>query len=231
MSNECENIHNLVRSLEKHGFPFDESKIPSNGIYILFEVGERGHDGERIVRVGTHTGTNQLRSRLRQHFLNENKDRSIFRKNIGRALLNRNNDPFIEFWELDLTTRKAKEKHSSSTDFGYQKSIEAQVSQYIQSNFSYCVFEVVDKEERLEIESKMISTISWCESCKPSKEWLGNSSPKGKIVKSGLWLVNELYKTPFDASGIDQLSKRMHSDSNKIIKKILYYSNVEPDKT
>lgn len=198
-----------MRGLERHGFPFDESKIPSNGIYILFEVGEEGHGGERIVRVGTHTGANQLRSRLRQHLLNENKDRSIFRKNIGRALLNRNNDPFIEIWEIDLTTRKARDKYSSSIDFGYQKSIEAQVSQYIQRNFSFCVFEMTDKEERLEIESKMISTVSWCEGCKPTKEWLGNSSPKEKIVKSGVWLVNELYKTPFDASGVEQLSRQI----------------------
>lgn len=209
MSKECEKIHDLTRGLERHGFPFDESKILSNGIYFLFETGEKGHHGDRIVRVGTHTGTNQLRSRLRQHFLNENKDRSIFRKNIGRALLSRANDPFIEVWELDLTTRKAKDKYSSSVDYHYQKNIEAQVSEYIQSNFSFCVFEVNNKEERLEVESKIISTVSWCEDCEPTKEWLGNSSPKEKIVKSGLWLVNELYKTPFDASGVEQLSRQM----------------------
>ena len=209
MSNECEKIHNLMSCLERHGFPFDESKIPPNGIYILFEDGEEGHQVERIVRVGTHTGSNQLRSRLRQHFFNENKDRSIFRKNIGRALLNRNNNPFIELWDLDLTTRIAKDKYSSSVDFEYQKIIEAKVSQYIQSNFSFCVFEVNNKEERLEIESKIISTVSWCEDCKPTKQWLGNFSPKDKIVKSGLWLVNELYKTPFDASGIEQLSRQI----------------------
>jgi hypothetical protein len=209
MSKECEKIHDLMRGLERYGFPFDESKIPSNGIYILFEKGEKGHHGDRIVRVGTHTGTNQLRSRLRQHFLNENKDRSIFRKNIGRALLNRNNDPFIEFWELDLTTREAKNKYSSSVDFDYLENIETQVSEYIQSNFSFSVFEVNNKEERLEVESKIISTVSWCEDCKLTKEWLGKSSPKVKIVKSGLWLVNELYKTPFDASGIEQLSRQM----------------------
>jgi hypothetical protein len=207
MNKECEKLHDLMQGLERHGFPFDESKIPSNGIYCLFEVGEEGHGGKRIVRIGTHTGANQLRSRLRQHFFNENKDRSIFRKNIGRALLNRNNDPFIETWEINLTTRKAKNKYSSFIDFGYQKSIEAQVSRYIQNNFSFSVFEVTEKEERLQIESKMISTVSRCECCKASKEWLGNSSPKHKIVKSGLWLVNELYKTPFDASGIDHLSK------------------------
>ena len=207
MTNECDALHNLFRRLEKYCFPFNESKIPSNGIYILFEEGEEGHQGQRIVRVGTHTGVDQLRSRLRQHFLNENKDRSIFRKNIGRALLKRNHDPFLESWELDLTTRKARDKYSSSIDLGYQNKIESRVSQYIQRNFSFCVFEVNNKDERLEIEAKIISTVSWCKDCKPSKKWLGNSSPKVKIVKSGLWLVNELYKTPFDASNINQLTR------------------------
>jgi len=210
MTNECEALHNLFRRLEKYSFPFDESKIPSNGIYILFEEGEEGHQGQRIVRVGTHTGVNQLRSRLRQHFINENKDRSIFRKNIGRALLKQNDDPFLKSWELDLTTRKARDKYTSSIDFDYQNEIESQVSQYIQTRFSFCVFEVNNKNERLEIEAKIISTVSWCEDCKPSNTWLGKFSPKDKIVKSGLWLVNELYKAPFDASNINQLSKLLH---------------------
>jgi len=30
-----------------------------------------------IVRVGTHKGDRQLRSRMLQHFVNENKDRSF----------------------------------------------------------------------------------------------------------------------------------------------------------
>lgn len=207
MSIECKAIHEIANELERHNFPFDESRIPRNGIYVLFQKGEYGHEQERIVRIGTHTGNNQLRSRLNQHFLNENKDRSIFRKNIGRAILNRRNDPFLESWELDLTTTEARETYSAEIDFDYQKSIEAQVSQYIQNNFSFSVFEVNSKEERLQIESKLISTISWCEECKPSREWLGNFSPKEKIVKSGLWLVNELYKTPFDIPGVESLSR------------------------
>ena len=207
MTKECEGIHSLAWNLKRHNFPFCETHILLNGIYILFEKGEQGHGRDRIVRIGTHTGENQLRSRLKQHFLNENKDRSIFRKNIGRSLLKQSNDPFLEFWELDITTRMAKDKYSHLIDFEYQKAIESRVSQYIQNSFSFCVFEVHNKQERLEIESKIISTVSWCESCGSSNSWLGNHSPKDKIVKSGLWLVNELYKTPFDASGIKGLSK------------------------
>ena len=209
MSKECEAIHALAWNLDRHGFPFSESSFPLNGIYILFEKEENGHGGERIVRVGTHTGYKQLRSRLKQHFLNENKDRSIFRKNIGRSLLKKSNDPFLAFWELDLTTKEAKNKYLNVIDFDYQKLIELRVSQYIQNSFSFCVFEVNDKNDRLEIESKIISTISWCDVCGPSDHWLGGFSPKEKITKSGLWLVNELYKIPYDASSLEVLAKLM----------------------
>jgi len=85
MKNYCSAVHRLAHRLRRHHYPFKSEAIPSNGIYLLFEKGESGHDGDRIVRIGTHTGRDQLPSRLNEHFLNENKDRSIFRKNIGRA--------------------------------------------------------------------------------------------------------------------------------------------------
>lgn len=118
--------------MRKFSFPFDKHEIPANGIYILFEKGELAHSTNRIVRIGTHTGINQLRSRLNQHFIKENKDRSIFRKNIGRALLNKDKDPFLEKWEIDLTTRKAKEKYSELIDFVKQKEAKVQI---VNANF------------------------------------------------------------------------------------------------
>jgi hypothetical protein len=99
MHSFCGELHALFGGLERFTFDFPAGQISANGIYLLFEKGEPGHDTDRIVRVGTHTGDNQLPSRLRQHFCNENKDRSIFRKNIGRALLKRAGDPFLEQWE------------------------------------------------------------------------------------------------------------------------------------
>jgi hypothetical protein len=194
MSEKCEKLHRLFNTFVRLKFPFNEKEITKNGIYILFEKGEEGHGADRIVRVGTHTGKNQLPSRLKQHFINENKDRSIFRKNIGRAILNRRNDSYLKEWELDLTTREGKEKFGSLIDKEKQKRIEKEVSDYIQNNFSFIVFPIENKEKRLEIESKIISTISLCNDCKPSSNWLGLYSPKDKIKESGLWLVNELNK-------------------------------------
>jgi len=195
MSDICKDLHGLFNSLKRFNFPFDEKGIPKNGIYILFQKGEFAHGKDRIVRIGTHTGKDQLRSRLKQHFINENKDRSIFRKNIGRALLNKENDPFLSQWELDLTTKEDKDKYAPLVDFNKQKEIEKKVTKYIQENFSFVVFEINDKDERLSLESKIISVVSSCNDCKASDNWLGKYSPKEKIRIGGLWLVNELYKT------------------------------------
>ncbi len=209
MSKECAILHGIVCSMERHYFPFDDSLIPEDGIYVLFQKGEFGHGAERIVRIGTHTGEGQLPSRLWQHFLNENKDRSIFRKNIGRAILNKSKDPFLEQWEIDLTTRLNKAKYSHKIDLDRQKEIESQVSKFIRKNFSFSVFRIKDRTRRLKIESKLISTVSLCEDCGSSSTWLGNYSPKKKIRESGLWLVNELYKTPLTAEELKQIEKQI----------------------
>lgn len=191
--------------MKRFSFPFPEKEIPENGIYVLFEKDEKAHDVDRIVRVGTHTGKNQLRSRLKQHFLDENKDRSIFRKNIGRAMLNKNKDFFLREWEIDLTTKKAKENFSKIIDVEKQKQIEKEVTEYIQNNFSFVVLTIQNKEKRLELESKIISTISLCKDCKPSKNWEGLFSPKEKIRKFGLWQINELNKELITNKEIEEL--------------------------
>jgi len=213
MSETCDTLHRWFNEMERHRFPFDESRIPSDGIYALFERGETSHGGDRIVRIGTHTGDGQLRSRLRQHFISENKDRSIFRKNIGRCLLNKESDPFLKDWEIDLTTRGAKDEHAAAIDFGKQAAVETDVTKYIQGSFSFVVLDVKDKGKRLGLESKLISTVSLCDECLPSKNWLGSFSPKEKIRESGLWLVNELYKEPLSSGDMEFLRRAVKASS------------------
>jgi Fe-S cluster assembly iron-binding protein IscA len=205
MSKQCERIHKLFNCLPGFYFPFDENKIPLNGIYILFENGETGHGVDRIVRIGTHTGANQLRSRLKQHYILKNKDRSIFRKNIGRAILNKRNDPYLKIWQIDFTTKNKKAEFGHLINPGYQSQIESEISKYIQNNFSFCVFEVNSSDKRLELESKLISTVSACNECGPSNNWPGNYSPVEKIRTSGLWQVNELYSLPMTDEDINNL--------------------------
>lgn len=195
MSKYCEELHKITHKMHRIKFPFEREIIPDNGVYLLFEKGELGHSSDRIVRVGSHRGDGNLRNRINEHFLVENKDRSIFRKNIGRAILNRNNDDYINIWELNITSRENKEKFGHKINVEYQENIETMVTEYIRENFSFAVIEM--KEERLYFEKKLISEISNCMECKKSKNWLGNYSTKYKIIKGGLWQVNHLFKEGF----------------------------------
>ena len=94
---------------------------------------------------------------------------------------------------------------SEMAELEKQKEIEKKVTSHIQKNFSFVVFEVKNKNERLTLELKIISTINQCKDCRQSKTWLGNFSPKEKIRRSGLWLVNELFKTPLNSEDFQKL--------------------------
>ena len=137
--------------------------------------------------------------------MNENKDRSIFRKNIGRALLNKAADPFLAEWELDRTSRAARKRYGEEQQTARRQAVEGDVTQDLQGHFRFVVFRVDDKSDRLTLESRIISTVSRCDECRPSDGWLGSSSPKTKIRESGLWLVNELYKEPLTQEDIQRL--------------------------
>jgi hypothetical protein len=192
MSEICWFLHTFVNSMKIHVYPFNPNDIPLNGIYFFLESGEIAHGVKRIVRVGTHTGPNNLRNRLAEHYTGGNKDRSIFRKNIGRGLLNKDKDPFLKFWELDLTGREARKKYEGIIDREKQASVERQVTDYIQKNISFVVVEIPDEDKRLLLEGLSISIIFQCQECKPSPGWLGLHSPSPKIQGGGLWNINGL---------------------------------------
>ena len=187
MKNYCDELHQLCANLPKYRYPFKDAAFPENGIYIVFEDGETAHGTDRIVRVGTHTGRNNLKARLSEHFYTERKDRSIFRKNIGRAFLNKANDSYLPIWNIDCTVRKNREWYKDKIDTEKEQKIEKQVSKYIRKHISFAVLPIDDKDKRLALESKIVSTISLCEECKASKHWLGILSPKDKIKNGKLW--------------------------------------------
>ncbi len=211
MRNIVLELHQIFNEQKRYSFPFEHfiNEIPKNGIYIIFENGEKYKNLDRIVRVGTHTGNNQLRSRLNQHFIKENKNRSIFRKNIGRCFLNKESNPYLSLWELDITSRAEKEKNLKLLDLDFEKKIEKRISNYVQTNLSFCVFQIDTKDDRLFWESKIVSTLAKATDIKSSENWLGNQSTKDKIKVSGLWQVNELYNDSLTELEFDQLKNKI----------------------
>jgi hypothetical protein len=207
MKSKVEELHIIFNQKTRFEFPYNhqENLIPKNGIYILFEKGEKYRDYDRVVRIGSHTGENQLIPRLRQHFLLENKNRSIFRKNIGRCILKKNNNSYLDNWELDTTSRIDKENNLWKLDINFEKKTENQISEIIQKNFTFCVIEINDKKRRLDFEKKLISTFGSSNELIPSEDWLGYHSPKEKILKSGLWQVNNLSGSKFTDNEYNEL--------------------------
>jgi hypothetical protein len=170
----------------------------------------------RIVRIGTHKEGN-FRSRIKEHFLLDESrmgfdkdkpkpsDRSIFRKNIGRALLNRDGDNYLQIWEIDFTTRGNRESLGHKRDVDKEKGMESTITRILRERFSFRFIVIESQTERMGskgLESSLIGTVASCKLCSPSGNWLGNDSPKQQIKKSGLWLVQHL-----KANGINESDK------------------------
>lgn len=218
MTEKCQWLHNLLEDLPLIKYPFDVEKLPDNGVYFFYEKGESyGHnskDKPRIVRVGTHREGN-FKSRMKDHYLFNNSkmdfnktqspphNRSIFRTNLGRAILNQEKNDYLKIWNLDFTTKKNRVELSHLRNISLEKKIETQVTDLLQNTFSFKYLIIQGQEKRMGssgIESRLIGTVSECKECQPSINWLGNNSPKSKIRDSGLWLYQHLSNPPISES-------------------------------
>lgn len=174
-------IHGLFNSLPRLDWKVI-NRIPyENGIYIMFENGETYHGLDRIVRVGTHTGQNNLLSRLNSHFNNGQRESSIFRKNLGRVYLNGAQDPYLKIWNI--------KRHDASEEYNPVKEaeLEKKITEYLREHISFVCFPVEEKEERLRLEEGLISTLNQDAPFGPGANWLGLNSPEREIAASGLW--------------------------------------------
>jgi hypothetical protein len=192
MTDACHCLHESLSRLPRLKRE-DLAKVPKNGIYVLFEKGEQAHGGERIVRVGTHRGQNNLAPRIREHLYTPNKDRSIFRKHVGRCLLAKEGDAFLTQWQIDLTTKASREMNGHKVDKVRLKEVENEVTRYMTENFSFAVLRFDTQAERLHYEECLLSTIFRCRDCGPSETWLGKSHPTSAVMPGcGLWNVQGL---------------------------------------
>ncbi len=207
MSDICQELHGLLAQQTRYRFPYRQDLLASNGIYVLYERGEFGHGGERIVRIGTHDGDGNLVSRLDEHFIKENKDRSVFRKNIGRAMLNKASDPFLKQWEIDRTKKSVRENLKKQVDPRRLQQIERKVTERIQGYFSFVIIPVPLNIDRHMMEARLIASVANCAECHPSPNWLGLYSPNAKICASGLWQVQHLDGEPLNQSELTLLQR------------------------
>lgn len=184
----CMRLHTLFNEMPRYTWEQIDAIPFSDGIYIVFETGERYHDCDRIVRVGTHTSPDRLKRRLKDHFLNENHDGSIFRKNIGKAILNAHHDDYLPIWTMN-TSRLENQRYM---DKQKNADTERRVSEYMRKSFTFTAFPVVERDQRLRLEEAIISTLNHSPDFGPSVKWSGNHSPETEIRTSGMWLKQGL---------------------------------------
>jgi hypothetical protein len=205
MSEACQYLHDQLAQLARLQRE-DLPSVPGDGIYVLFEKGEHGHGGDRIVRVGTHRGQGNLPGRIREHLYTPNKDRSIFRKHVGRCLLNREKDPFLVQWELDLTTKIARCRDGDRVDRDRLQKVEAEVTRYMVDNFSFTTLRFDSASARRDFEEHLLSTIYACPDCGPSEHWLGRFHPTSDAIRTcGLWNVQGLRGKVLSLSEVQDL--------------------------
>jgi hypothetical protein len=213
MSELCQWTHEQLDQLPIVEFPFGLDDLPKNGIYFFYEGGETwGHGGDkpRIVRIGTHREGN-FRSRISEHFLLNNHamqfdqnqspphDRSIFRKNIGRALLVRDGDDYLQVWNRSFTTTAARLAFGHLRHIEKEKRLETEVTRILRETFSFRYIPIEGEERRMGgqgLEKALIGTVASCQNCGASSEWLGRHSSVVKVRESGLWLSHYLKAYP-----------------------------------
>lgn len=171
----------------------------TNGLYVFFDKNHQLDDELfRIVRVGTHTQDNNLINRIRNHYRGS-KNSSIFRKNIGIALLNSRNDDYLKIWQLDTSQPVIREKFADKINKLKEAELEQEITNYINDNLFFVAFEAPSAAERLKIESGLISALTYATNNKQAHDWLGNFSGKLNILRSGMWLVKEMDLEPISA--------------------------------
>ncbi len=182
----CAWLHTQLERRPLISYPFKLDSLPKNGIYFFYEKGEaQNHaasERPRIVRVGTHKDGN-FQSRIAEHFLLDERkmlfdadkpaphERSIFRKYIGRALLEREKNAYLKVWELDFTTPASRALHRHLRDIQIETRIELEVTRILRDTFAFRYIEILGQKDRMGgdgLEKALIGTLAQCACCTSS---------------------------------------------------------------
>ena len=197
-------LHKLFNAMSRFNWNMIDKIGFDNGIYIVFENGESYHGVYRVTRVGTHNSDGRLRARLKNHFISKNKDGSIFRKNVGKAILNMNDNPYLRVWTMN-SSKKCDMVSVEGYNSEYQKSVEADVSKYMCEYVSFVCFPVQTMSERLRLEEGIISELYNTSDFTSSQTWLGKHSTENEITRSGMWLKRGLGGVPLTLGEYQQI--------------------------
>ncbi len=201
---------------------------PRRGVYFFFEDGETrswSGAGPRVVRVGTHGlkpgSRSTLWERLAQHRgkadgSGGNHRGSIFRLIVGAALGRRRDIALPETWGVGGSRGEAAKRFglTRSEVKRAEEPLEAAVSGHL-GRMRFRWLEVPDEpgpqSERGFIEQNAIALLSGYREPAldpPSPGWLGHSSDRSPVRRSGLWNSNHV-EEDHDPSFLDRIESRL----------------------
>ena len=212
-SNNTLALHMLFNGLPRFDWTMIDQIPYKNGIYIMFEKGESYHSMDRIVRIGTHRAQDHLRERLKDHFVRENANSSILRKNIGRAFLNMDLNPCLHVRETDMPDSENKRNDGHSVNKKLDTELKARISEYLRKNITFICIPVEEEAERSRLEEGLIASLNMDPSFGPSSNWLGLNSPIAEIAHSGLWNRQHLQGRPLSAEELERVKQLARSGS------------------
>jgi len=225
----CARLHTLLEQLPLYGADVDLDLLPnSSGIYFFYqktgahwEPSGHGEPAKGIVRIGISGGA---RGRVSHHYhgiipissINLDtlcpKDRSIMRKHIGRAILNRPGHPhaqYLPIWNADLTTPATRDALRNRRNVEIEKAIEREVSDVMARDFYFrCVAGKSDEEVGY-LETSAIGIVSSCPVCRRSAGWLGSSHPNPVISQGKLWNIKKVTAAYAGPLRLDLLARRI----------------------
>ena len=186
--------HYLDQFEEKVGglysFSDDLIDLPDSGVEFYFEDEEVRTESNklRVVRIGASNG---IFDRLNNDHMGDNAKNSVFRRHIGKALLNRQ----------EGVQNLYAENISNNIDDIID---EEMVSEYLLSKIQFLILPVKDISLKFSAISLLSNYSTPDEVNPPTDEWLGNDSiksngrPNRKIRKSGLWNMKYVESTNVD---------------------------------
>jgi hypothetical protein len=211
---DYQNLTALFNQAKRFHYPYKEGEISKNGIYVMFEKGEKHSNLDRVVRIGSHTGQNRLFERINEHYIGEDHRDSIFRKHIGRCILTKEKMvDYIKNWDLKIKKREDKSKNFDKINWELENKLELEVSDYIKNNFTFIVIpNLIDVDNRLRLEDGLIATFAQFEEKTISENWLGNYHPEKKISNSGLWNIQGIKGSPLTNEEIKMIERKLYTD-------------------
>ena len=161
--------------------------IPLNGVYLNYEKGENySADDEllqRIVHVGRNRESQNLRERLKSHYVFRGR-RSIFRNHVGTALLTR--DGRLKLLQ-NLPFKPSETRKVTPLARAAFPRFEDAITEYMVTSFTFRYIEVEDRSYRKELEERLIYTLALCQGCVPSQNWLGKYALNAGVKSGHLW--------------------------------------------